>query len=69
MDSRQAKGGSMPVKSSFRSTLKNGLDAIQKIQTEYVYIPFKSVKIDMINTEKSVRFDILMDYKYHIKDM
>ena len=69
MDSRQAEGGSMPVKTSFRCTFKNGLDAIKKIQAKYVYIPFKSVKIDMKNTEKSVRFDILMDYKYHIKDM
>ena len=69
MDSRQAEGESMPVRTSFKCTLKNGLDAIKKIQEEYHFIPFRSVKIEEGNTEKSAKFDILMDYKYHLKDI
>ena len=69
MDSKQAEGASMPVKTSFKGTLKNGLDAIQKIQTEYLFIPFRSIKIEEENTEKTAKFDILMDYKYHLKNI
>lgn len=69
MDSRQAEGGSMPVRTSFKCTLKNGLDAIQKIQEEYHFIPFRSVKIAEGNTGESAKFDILLDYKYHLKDI
>jgi hypothetical protein len=69
MNSRQAEGDSMPFKTSFKGTLKNGLDAIKKIQTEYHFIPFRSVKIEEENTGKSARFNILLDYKYHLKDI
>ena len=69
MDPKESQGDSMPVRSSFKCALKDGLDAIQKIQTEYTFIPFRSVKIEEGITGKSATFDILLDYKYHLLDM
>ena len=68
MNPKESQGDSMPVRSSFKCALKNGLDAIQKIQTEYTFIPFRSVKIEEGITEKSAKFDILLDFKYHLLD-
>lgn len=69
MDARQSEGNSMPVRASFKCQLKNGLDAIQKIQNEYSFIPFRSVKVVDGKAEKSANFDILLDYKYHLTDI
>ena len=69
MDTKQSIDGSMPVKTSFKSSLKNGLDTINKIQTEYVFIPFRSVKIEEENQEKYVKFNLLLDYKYCLTGM
>lgn len=69
MDSKQSQGDSLPVKVSFKCTLKNGLDTINKIHTEYTFTPFSSVKIEKSNAEKSAKFNILLNYKYHLLEM
>jgi hypothetical protein len=69
MDSKQAQGDSMPVKASFKSTFKNGMDAINQIQKEYGFLPFRRVKIEKETTGSVSKFEISMDYKYHIKNI
>ena len=68
MDSTLSQDNSMPVNASFKCTLKAGLDAMQQIQTKYTFLPFKSVKIEEESIDKSTKFNISMNYKYHIKD-
>ena len=68
MDSKQSQNDSMPVRTSFKCNLKNGLNAIRKIQAEYAFLPFRSVKIEEAKEGIPAKFDILLDYKYFIAD-
>ena len=66
MDSQQSTGESMPVKITFSGTLKNGLDVINNIQSNYPFLPINRVKMEEDLKKEIFRFDILLDYKYSI---
>ena len=69
MDSKILQGDSMPFRVSFNGTLKDGLAVMQEIQTKYTFLPFKSIKIEEQNTGDSTKFNISLNYKYHLKSI
>lgn len=69
MDSKLSQGDSMPLRLAFKSSLKNGLNTIDKIQTDYNFLPFRLIKIDEGSEGGPAEFNILLDYRYHLADM
>ncbi len=66
MDSRQSLGDSMPVRVSFRGKLQDGLDAIKRIQSKYIFLSFSSLKVEEGKQGSSADFEMLLDYKYNL---
>ncbi len=66
MDSKQCTGESMPVKIAFSGGLKNGLDAIKNLQTDYPFLSFDRVKIENGFIKNKYKFELQLNYKYNI---
>jgi hypothetical protein len=68
MNQGQSQGDSLPVKLSFKSNFKNGLDVIKRLQTDYTFLIFKLIKMEQGLLGKLPEFEILLDYRYRIID-
>jgi len=68
MNPARAQGNSMRVSLSYKGVLRDGIDALSTIQSDYPFLPAQKVRILPRQKGSLATFDILLNYRYLVVD-
>jgi hypothetical protein len=69
MDANQSTGDRLPVRLTFKSSFKDGLGVIKKLQSDYTFLYLKRIKLEQGLSGKPAVCEILLDYRYRVIDI
>jgi hypothetical protein len=66
MGEKSSQDNSLPIHMSFNGPLKEGLQALTRMQGEFPFLSFQKVSILTVENMNDSKFDIVVNYRYKL---